>query len=470
MPRPVGTVRPMRRLLPVLAAASLTLLVPAPAHAALYGVEANNDLANSNRTLAQRTQTFDRMKTQGVGIVRVNMGWNEIAARCAGVSASALANHEHACYSWGVFDDVVRLANERGIVVLASISRAPSWLHATTNASYVGTTSAQWSKTVVHFEAVMQAAAVRYRGGSPLGSVQRWTVWNEPNSPTYFAPQHTATLKRAMPRRYAQMVARAAVAIKKGNPRAQVAAGPTGPTGGSAGIRPITFIAQVQAALPVFLPGSGTFERRWIQGWAHNPYPGVNVAPSRGTIDAPSVGMTNIRDLFVQLDRHSVTRGLPVWATEFGYQTNPPDRLVGINVMLQGRFMAESYDWLESTRRVPILIWYGFRDPDQPSDWQSGTWYANGRAKVSRLWAMRPISVPVDRVRRGQAVRVWARSMVKPAVTRISMSTDGRTWRLLPTTGRRSDGTTVQLVRVTRSTWFATWDGQRGPARKVLVG
>lgn len=459
----------MRRLLPRLAVASLSLFAPMQAHAALYGVEANNDLANSNRTLTERTQTFDRMKTQGVGIVRVNMGWNEIAANCAGVSASALANHEHVCYSWGVFDDVVRLANERGILVLASISRAPRWLQGSSDAAYVGTTSAQWAKTIAHYEAVMQAAATRYRSGSLLGSVQRWTVWNEPNSPTYFAPQNTASLKRAMPRRYAQMVARAAVAIKKGNPTAQVAAGPTGPTGGGAGIRPITFIAQVQAALPIFLPGSGTFERRWIQGWAHNPYPGVNVAPSRGTIDAPSVGMTNIRDLFVQLDRAPVTRGLQVWATEFGYQTNPPDRLIGIPVALQGRFMAESYDWLESTRRVPILIWYGFRDPDQIGDWQSGTWYANGRAKVSRLWAMRPVSVPVDTARRGQAVRVWARSMVKPSATRIAMSTDARTWRLLPTTGRRADGTTVQNVRVSRTTWFATWDGSRGPARIVRV-
>ncbi len=461
--------RPMRRLLPVLAIASLTLFAPTSAHAVIYGVEANNDLANSNRSLEQRTETFDRMQDQGIRIVRVNMGWNELAANCSNESYAALANHEHECYSWGVFDQVVGLASERRILVLASISRAPRWLHDSANAAYVGTTGPQWRKTVLHYEAVMQAAATRYRRGSARGSVRMWTVWNEPNSPTYFAPQHTAILKRVMPRRYAQMVARAAVAIKKADRNAYVAAGPTGPTGGAAGIRPITFVAQVQAALPIFLPGSGAYERRWINGWAHNPYPGVNTAPSRGTIKSPSVGMANLRDLFVQLDRHYVTRRLPVWATEFGYQTNPPDRVLGINVFRQGRFMAESYDWIDSMRRVPVAIWYGFRDPDQPGDWQSGTWYNNGRAKASRLWQMRPISVPVDRVRRGQAVRVWARSMVKPASTRIAMSTNGRTWRLLPAIGRRDGGTTTQFVRVYRTTWFATWDGQRGPARVVRV-
>lgn len=460
---------PMRRLLPVLAIASLTLFAPASAHAVIYGVEANNDLANSNRSLEQRTQTLDRMKSQGIGIVRVNMGWNELAANCDGISASALANHEHACYSWGVFDTVVRLASERRILVLASISRAPRWLHGSDNGAYVGTTGSQWTKTMLHYEAVMQAAATRYRRGSSRGSVRMWTVWNEPNSPTYFAPMHTAILKVAMPRRYAQMVARSAVAIKKGDRYAYVAAGPTGPTGGRSGIRPITFVARVQAALPIFLPGSGAYERRWIQGWAHNPYPGLNTAPSRGTIRSPSVGMSNLRDLFVQLDRHPVTRRLPVWATEFGYQTNPPDRVLGINVFRQGRFMAESYDWLDSMRRVPVAIWYGFRDPDQPGDWQSGTWYNNGRAKASRLWQMRPISVPVDRVRRGQNVRVWSRSMLRPRVTRIAISTNGRTWRLLPIKGRRSDGTMIQYVRLYRTTWFATWDGKRGPARVVRV-
>lgn len=459
----------MRRFLPVLAAVSLILSVPASASAVTYGVEANNDLANSNRTTEQRTETLDRMQAQGIKVVRVNMGWNELAGACGGVDASALANHEHACYSWGVFDEVVQLANDRGILVLASISRAPQWLHGSSNPSYVGASGTEWSRTVLHYEAVMQAAATRYRRGSSFGNVRMWTVWNEPNSPTYFAPMNTAALKRAVPRRYAQMVARAAVAIKKVDPYAYVAAGPTGPTGGRAGIRPITFLQQVQAALPIFLPGTGTAERRFVQAWAHNPYPGTTIAPSRGTISSPSVGMANIRDLFAQLDRSPVTRGLPVWATEFGYQTNPPDRIVGISPAVQGRFMAEAYDWLDTTRRVPIAIWYGFRDPDQIADWQSGTYYANGTAKVSRLWQMRPVSVPVDRVRRGQAVRVWARSMINPLATRIAFSTDGRAWRLLPTTGRRSDGTTVQSVRLSRTSWFATWDGARGPARIVRV-
>ncbi len=226
----------------------------------------------------------------------------------------------------------------------------------------------------------------------------------------------------------------------------------------------------VQTALPTFLPGGTTAAKRsWLAAWSHNPYPGTSTAPSRGTIKSPKVGMTNIRDLFTQLDAAPITRGMKVWATEFGYQTNPPDMAVGISAALQGRYMGEAYDWLESTRRVTVLIWYGLTDPTDLGDWQSGTYYSSGQAKVSRAWAMRPISVPVPIVRKGTRARVWARSMVNPAATRIAYSYDGRSWRLLPLKGRKADGTTVVAFRVVRTMYVATWDGTRGPARTLIA-
>ncbi|MCB0878496.1 MAG: hypothetical protein KDC46_05895, partial [Thermoleophilia bacterium] len=272
--------------------------------------------------------------------------------------------------------------------------------------------------------------------------------------------------------RYAQLLARTAVQIKKANRFALVAAGPTGPSGGRYGTPPITFLAIVQRNLPRFLPGAGYFERRWVDAWAHNPYTGFKNPPSRGTIRAPRVGMSNIRDLFTQLDRHYVTRRKPVWATEFSWETNPPDPDYGISPYLQGRYMAEAFDWLDRTRRVPVAIWYGFTDADNiATDWQSGVRYIDQRKKFSWYWFQRPVSVNVTSVRRGQSVRVFARSNVRPGGTRIAWSENGRAWRLLPLKGRRSDGSMIQSVRIYRKTWFATWDGSgtRGPARIVNV-
>jgi hypothetical protein len=463
----------MRRILPFAVAWLAVLLAPTTASATLYGVESNGEFINSDRTLAQQEAALDKVVAQGGDVVRVNVGWNDVAGSCTGQSPADLRNPDNPCYSWGVIDNLVQAANTRRVLVLATVSRAPEWLQGSTDPFFLGTTNSQFARSVDHFSAFMGALAERYRTGSTHGFIRMYTVWNEPNSSNYFKPMTTAYLRSLAPRRYALLYARSAIAIKLANPDAQVAIGPTNPTGNPSGrppgIAPLTFMAGVQRALPAMLPGTGSFERRYLSAWAHNPYPGIGTAPSRGTMRAPQVGMANVRDLFVQLDRAPVTRGLRVWATEFGYQTNPPDRTLGIPAGLQGRFAAESFDWLDSTGRIPVQIWYGLTDPVQLSDWQSGTYYSSGRAKSSVLWWRRPISVPVTSVRYGTRVRVWARSNVSPTATRIAISYDGRRWRLLAISGRRGDGTLITLVPITRRTWFATWDGTRGPARVVGV-
>jgi hypothetical protein len=463
----------MRRILPLAVACLGMLLAPAAAHATLYCVESNGEFINSDRTLAQQEAALDKVVAQGGDVVRVNIGWNEVAGSCSGQSSAELRNPDNPCYTWTVVDNFVGAANARRVLVLATVSRAPSWLHGYTDPFYLGTTGTQFNRSVDHFSAFMGALAERYKAGSSHGFIRMFTIWNEPNSSNYFKPMHTAFLRSLAPRRYALLYARAAIQVKLANTDALIAVGPTNPTGNPGGkppgIAPLTFVAGVQRALPAMLPGTGTFERRYISAWAHNPYPGIGTAPSRGNMRAPQVGMANIRDLFRQLDAAPVTRNLRVWATEFGYQTNPPDRALGIPASLQGRFAAESFDWLDSTNRVPVQIWYGLTDPTDLTNWQSGTYYSWGRAKVSVLWWRRPISVPVSSVRYGTRVRVWARSNLNPAATRIAISYDGRRWRLLAISGRKGDGTLVSSVPVTRRTWFATYDGARGPARVVSV-
>jgi hypothetical protein len=459
----------MRRILPFAAACLFALAVAAPAaQATLYGVESNAELANSNVTRASQGATLDKMRAQGVGIVRANVHWNEAApAGCATVPLATLRNPDNGCYDWSIFDGIVQEAAARNIQVLVSVTQAPQWLHGSSDPTYLGATSTQWTRTVQYYSAFLSAAATRYTAGSPHGTVRLWTVWNEPNSVHYFGPMNSAALIRAAPARYAQLFAQSSMAIKAANASALVALGPTGPQ--STPWKPITYIKAVQAKLPLFLPGTGAAERHYVDAWAHNPYPGITGPPSHGTARSPSVGMSNIRDLVKQLDAAPITRGLRIWATEFAYQTNPPDDVLGISPSLQGRYLAECFDWLDATRRVTVVIWYGFTDPADLTDWQGGTYFNDGTPKVSLLWWRRPISVPTNITRRGSLVRVWARSMVNPLATRVAYSVDGRSWRLLPLKGRRADGTTVVAVRVTRKMWFATWDGVRGPARVVSV-
>ncbi|NLG27531.1 MAG: cellulase family glycosylhydrolase [Chloroflexi bacterium] len=461
------------RILIAAAAAALIIVLPVPATASamLFGVETNGELINSDRTRADQASALTKIDKLGAGAVRVNIGWNDVATdACRTQSLAALRNPNNSCYNWSVVDGLSEQAAERKLRVIASVSRAPRWLHGSSDPYYLGRSGRQWRHTLVHFEAFMQAIALRYKPGNGHGEIRWWTIWNEPNSKTFWKPMDTASLRRAAPKRYAQMYGRALVAIKKSQARATVALGPTGP---KSTIKPLTYVSQVQRALPAFLPGRTlAAKRRQIGAWAHNPYAGPFNSPRRGIFkQRGAVGMGNLKDLTRQLDRAAITRGVKIWATEFGWQTNPPDEYLGIRASLQARYMGEAFDLLRSNSRVRVAIWYGLTDPTDLDDWQSGVYYASGRPKRSLIMWRRPISVPIGATRRGRTVRVWSRSNVRPSSTRIVYSTNGRTWRTLPRTRRIAGGGRVAYPRLTRSTWFATTDssGVRGPSRKVLV-
>src|SRR5205085_2149249 len=77
--------------------------------------------------------------------------------------------------------------------------------------------------------------------------------------------------------------------------------------------------------------GCGKARRLRVSGFAHHPYtmgahdaPGARLSPGQLSFD-------NAGALERLLDRSRViARGLPIWYTEFGYQTNPPDPRLGV--------------------------------------------------------------------------------------------------------------------------------------------
>ncbi|MCW2961159.1 MAG: hypothetical protein JWM90_1546 [Thermoleophilia bacterium] len=468
-----------RRLLATLALTlSLTALVALPQGASatmLVGVEANGELVNSNLSPAQQAAAFDKLQIQGARIVRANVQWRDIAAGCAGQSAVQLGDNANPCYSWSVIDNFVTEARNRNIQVVMSVSGAPQWLHGSNIPAFVGSTSAQWANMVAHYPAFMFAIATRYNRTSAIGTVRYWTIWNEPNSKTFWSPQFSPAQIKLAPTRYAILYGKAAPAVKRANSTAVVAPGPTGPN--STPWKPRTYIQLMQVLLPKYLPGRTIAQKRvYLGAWAHNPY--VSIVPPTGnprrgnrTFANPnSIGMAETPSLVRLLDSKPITRGLKIWATEFGYETNPPDKFFGVSYLNQARWLPESFDVLDRTGRVSIGIWYGMTDPTNLNDFQSGVYDATGKAKPSLGAFQRMISTNASVVRRGASVQVFAKANVDPLKTRIIYSANGRTWTLLPLRGRRADGSIRVNVRMVRKLYFAAWDGTtRGPARIVAV-
>ena len=97
------------------------------------------------------------------------------------------------------------------------------------------------------------------------------------------------------------------------------------------------------------------------------------------TISSPS----RLRRVLDQAARaRRIPRGLPVFYTEFGFQTNPPDRIFGVRAALQAGYINQS-DWMAyRDRRVRAVAQYKLIDEASLSSFQSGLRFVDGRAEA----------------------------------------------------------------------------------------
>ena len=168
----------------------------------------------------------------------------------------------------------------------------------------------------------------------------------------------------------------------------------------------------------------GLFE---ATGFAHHPY-SFFLAPSARMTDTNFVPLSDLPRLEHGLDSifaaYDVGRHLPLYLTEYGYETNPPNPYRGVGPATQAEYLNEAeymawrdprvrstsqfllYDALPDTRyrRGSERYW---------STFQTGLLYAGGAAKPSLDAYRLPIFVADPVLGSGRSVRVWGR--VRPA-------------------------------------------------------
>jgi hypothetical protein len=72
-----------------------------------------------------------------------------------------------------------------------------------------------------------------------------------------------------------------------------------------------------------------------------------------------------------------------IWITEYGYQTNPPDKLFGVSNAKQAAYLKEAFAIARKNTRVDMMIWFLLRDEPNVGGWQSGLETAAGKHKPS---------------------------------------------------------------------------------------
>jgi hypothetical protein len=328
----------MHRCVPLaLAAIVLTLAVAPHASAATgvkFGLTDDAWLVNGPGTLDSRLAKLDVL---GVRVVRFTLRWDQIAH----TKPTLPTDPADAAYDWSAADPVLDGLRQHGIEVVLQLVGTPAWANGGKASNYVPTSSAT-------FGAFASAAAHQYPW------VRKWVIWNEPNQARWLRPTTAPiyTLRLLNP---------AYAAIHSAIKGAQVAGGGTAPRGSTGGVSPVAWIEAMHAA------------HAHLDAYAHNPYP---LDPKRetpltgGCGHCTTITMATIGRLVSLIDRDFPSAR--IWLTEYGYQSNPPDKLLGVSLALQARYIGEGAYAAYRTPKVDLLIHFLYRDEPTLSRFQSG--------------------------------------------------------------------------------------------------
>ena len=117
--------------------------------------------------------------------------------------------------------------------------------------------------------------------------------------------------------------------------------------------------------------------------YAHHPYASSRLeTPTSSPNSRTAVTLGNIDVLIEELDR-LYGKKMRLWITEYGYQTNPPDRLFGVSFQKQAQYLGEAFEIARENPRIDMMLWFLLRDEPEVSGWQSGLSTASGIHKPS---------------------------------------------------------------------------------------
>lgn len=389
-------------------AALLALLVfAAPARAAgpQLGIADDRILLNGGPAADEAVAEWAAL---GIEQVRIYALWSRIA----GPSPSADKD-------WAQLDHAVNRVVDAGMEPLLTITGpGPLW---TSRRSERG--DPRYDPDPEAYAKFAGEVAARYGD-----RVNRYILWNEPNLGSWLRPQTSCTRSgctSVAPHLYRALVRAAYPAVHAADPGAQVLIGTmssrgTALTGENSTHRPLAFLralACVNASYkPIRTGRCKGFKPAQGDGFAFHPH-GVLTAPDRAFTNPDDVNLASLPKLESALDKlqragrlKSTARRFDLYLDEYGYQTNPPDKVSGVSASAQSQWLQRAAYQAWRDPRVKLLTQYLWRDEpkglaDGYSGWQSGLRYADGRAKPSLKTFATPFVLDAPRGRLWGQVR-----------------------------------------------------------------
>lgn len=493
----------------------------------------------------QLDKTLGEIRALGADRIRVSVYWRLLAPspdqkQRPGSQYPASDPRFYGQGKWDRYDRIVSLAAKHGLGVLFTLTGpAPLW---STGKPTGGRTDveATWEPNAADFKDFVTAVGTRYSGtyrderpqpglvpvlpgtagqGPGPGRVDHWSIWNEPNHGGWLTPQSVDAGGRrglipASPRAYRPLVDAAWAALQAtGHGADTILLGETAPgglprPGPTRGIRPLLFVRELYCMDEQLHPYTGSpatargCPERYdpaafvaahpglfaATGWAHHPY-SLLTPPRAADSNRDNATLSGTNRLTGLLDRlfnayHQPAR-LPIWLTEYGYQTDPPDPTAGIPWGRQA-------DWLDTATFVAfsnpriasmaqfLLVddaprrQYKRTDPRYWGTFQTGLVTLQGKRKPSYESWKRPVDVSPRRAKRGRSLTVFGQlRTAHPATVTATIQFQPRgskRWqRVRRVSVTNARGFMRASVRARRSgRWRIVWSGG-GVSRAIGV-
>jgi hypothetical protein len=431
--------------------------------------------------------TMAMLSSLGVDRVRVSVFWNAVApdpkshARPAFGTGGATDPAGYPPAGWDRYDRVVLATQRYGLAVHFTVTGpGPVWASSNPDRD-----QPMLEPSPTDFRDFVTAVGRRYSGsysdeqpqptpdpgglpilppaerppppppGAPLPRVSSWSIWNEPNQAGWLRPQWAAGRLPVSPRLYRGLQDAGYEGLgRSGHASDTYLLAETAPRGGGRAtpvtpMRPLIFVRELycvdrrlrpfrgRAAAARGCPTGRAGRARFpsdhpglfkAMGYAHHPY-ALELPPQVRDRARDQVTLATLDRLTRTLDgifrRYRRRERLPIWLTEYGYQTNPPDNVIGVSWKRQADYLGRAENISYRNRRVRSLTQFLLID-DAPntsvppsssrywgSTFQSGLVTREGKRKDAFFSYQRSFDITPRLTRRGGRLRVFGQ--LRPA-------------------------------------------------------
>ena len=290
------------------------------------------------------------LQQAGVGWLRQELPWEQVEP----VAKGQFTDPKFGGSTWAKFDAIVDGANAHRLQLIVRLDTSPRWALPADAPDGLGPPLHDED----YWDFVGQVAS-RYRG-----RVAAYQVWNEPNLTSEWGHQPPNAAA------YARLLLGASQRIRQADPEARVMLAAMAPTltANQDALDELLYLQQLYDA-----GVRGSFDVLAVQAY------GLRGGPDDPRVD-PTLDVTFSRpELVRQLMERNGDAATPMWATELGWNANPPSlavqRFGRVTPTLQARYTVRAFDrarqqwpWLQV-----LCVWFWKRadylSPTPDQDW-----------------------------------------------------------------------------------------------------